>query len=40
MFSLNSVKGGTDPGYPLGGGANSPGEGRQQTIVPIFPKTA
>ena len=28
-----------DPGFPRGGGANSPG-GRQHTTCPIFPKTA
>ena len=33
-----TVKAGADPGFPVGGGANFPGEGRQQTIVPIFPK--
>ena len=28
-----------DPGFPPGGGANSPGEGgRQHTILPKFPK--
>ena len=26
-----------DPGFPQGGGANSPG-GRQHTILPYFPK--
>ena len=26
-----------DPGFPRGGGANSPG-GRQHTILPYFPK--
>ena len=27
-----------DPGFPRGGGANSPGGGRQHTILPKFPK--
>ena len=27
-----------DPGFPRGGGANSPGGGRQHTILPNFPK--
>ena len=27
-----------DPGFPRGGGANSPGEGRQHTILPYFPE--
>ena len=27
-----------DLGFPLGGGANSPGGGRQHTILPNFPK--
>ena len=27
-----------DPGFPRGGGANSPGVGRQHTILPKFPK--
>ena len=27
-----------DPGFPRGGGANSPGGGRQHTILPCFPK--
>ena len=32
--SRNAV---ADPGFPRGGGANSPG-GRQHTILPKFPK--
>ena len=28
-----------DPGFPRGGGANSPGGGRQHTNLPNFPKT-
>ena len=32
--TLNPV---ADPGFPRGGGANSP-EGRQHTILPKFPK--
>ena len=28
----------TDPGFPRGGSANSPGGGRQHTILPKFPK--
>ena len=31
---INSV---ADPGFPRGGGANSPGGGRQHTILPNFP---
>ena len=27
-----------DPGFPRGGGANSPGAGRQHTILPNFPQ--
>ena len=27
-----------DPGFPRGGGANSPGGGRQHTILSNFPK--
>ena len=27
-----------DPGFPKGGGTNSPGEGRQHTMLPNFPK--
>ena len=27
-----------DPGFPRGGGANSPGGGRQHMILPNFPK--
>ena len=27
-----------DPGFPRGGGTNSPEGGRQQTILPRFPK--
>ena len=29
---------GTDLGFPVGGGANPPGEGRQHTNLPDFPK--
>ena len=29
---------GTDPGFPVGGGASPPGEGRQHTNLPDFPK--
>ena len=35
-YLLHSV---ADPGFPRGGGANSPGGGgRQHTILPNFPK--
>ena len=29
---------GADPGFPIGGGANPPGGGRQHTILPDFLK--
>ena len=29
---------GADPGFPIGGGANPRGEGRQHTNLPDFPK--
>ena len=34
---LNGVFTVADPGFPRGGGANSPG-GRQHTILPYFPE--
>ena len=33
----STIKSVADPGFPRGGGANSPG-GRQHTILPNFPK--
>ena len=37
-FQKNCMKSVADPGFPRGGGANSPGGGHQHTILPIFPK--
>ena len=34
---MHRTKAVADPGFPRGGGANSPG-GRQHTILPNFPK--
>ena len=37
LFHCYNVSPVADPGFPRGGGANSPG-GRQHTILPNFPK--
>ena len=42
MFSAMSVRqsfwSGADPGFPVGGGTNPPGGGRQHMILPNFAK--